>query len=80
VFACADALGWDRFGVVGHAGGWGEADAMIPVERGRRLAEAIPNARFAGLPGVGHTCQVEAPDEFIAAVAPFMDALAAGKH
>jgi 3-oxoadipate enol-lactonase len=52
---------------------WGEADSMIPVERGRRLAAAIPNARFIGLPGIGHTCQVEAPREFIAAVAPFLD-------
>lgn len=54
---------------------WGEADALIPVERGRRLAEAIPGARFVGLPGVGHTCQVEAPAEFAAALAPFLDAL-----
>jgi pimeloyl-ACP methyl ester carboxylesterase len=54
---------------------WGEADAMIPVERGRRLAEAIPGARFVGLPGIGHTCQVEAPAEFAAAVAPFLDAI-----
>jgi pimeloyl-ACP methyl ester carboxylesterase len=54
---------------------WGEADRMIPVERGRRLAEAVPGARFVGLPGVGHTCQVEAPAEFAAALAPFLDAL-----
>jgi len=49
---------------------------MIPVARGRRLAEAVPGARFAGLPGVGHTCQVEAPAEFAAALAPFLDAIA----
>jgi 3-oxoadipate enol-lactonase len=54
---------------------WGEADGMIPVERGRRLAESVPGARFVGLPGVGHTCQVEAPVEFAAALAPFLDAL-----
>jgi len=58
---------------------WGEADSMIPAERGRRLANAIPGARYAGLPGVGHTCQVEAPAEFVAAVAPFLDELAARK-
>jgi pimeloyl-ACP methyl ester carboxylesterase len=52
---------------------WGEADTMIPAERGRRLAAAIPGARYVGLPGVGHTCQIEAPQEFIAAVAPFLD-------
>ena len=56
---------------------WGEADSMIPAGRGQRLAEAIPGARYVGLPGVGHTCQVEAPAEFVAAVAPFLDQLAA---
>jgi len=54
---------------------WGEADTMVPVERGHRLAAAIPGARFVGLPGVGHTCQVEAPTEFAAALSPFLDAL-----
>jgi pimeloyl-ACP methyl ester carboxylesterase len=52
---------------------WGEADSMGPPERGRRLASAIPGARFIGLPGVGHTCQIEAPREFVAAVAPFLE-------
>lgn len=52
---------------------WGEADAMIPTERGKRLAAAIPGARYAGLPGVGHTCQIEDPEGFVAAVAPFLD-------
>jgi pimeloyl-ACP methyl ester carboxylesterase len=52
---------------------WGEADAMIVGDRGRRLAAAIPGARYAGLPGVGHTCQIEAPAEFVSAVAPFLD-------
>ena len=52
---------------------WGEDDVMDPVRFGRRLAEAIPGARFAGLPGVGHTCQIEAPAEFVAAVTPFLD-------
>jgi pimeloyl-ACP methyl ester carboxylesterase len=51
---------------------WGEADTMIAAERGHRLTAALANARYAGLPGVGHTCQIEAPQEFIAAVAPFL--------
>ncbi|HEX5414620.1 MAG TPA: alpha/beta hydrolase [Chloroflexota bacterium] len=55
---------------------WGEADAMIPTERGKRLAEAIPGAQYAGLSGVGHTCQIEAPAAFLAVVAPFLDATA----
>lgn len=56
---------------------WGEADTMISVEHAHQLVAAIPGARYAGLPGVGHTCQIEAPAEFVAAVAPFLDASAA---
>lgn len=55
---------------------WGEADALIPTERGKRLAEAIPGAQYVGLPGIGHTCQIEAPTAFIDAVVPFLDATA----
>jgi pimeloyl-ACP methyl ester carboxylesterase len=56
---------------------WGEADTMAPVQYAHQLVAAIPGARYAGLPGVGHTCQIEAPAEFVAAVAPFLDATAA---
>lgn len=52
---------------------WGEADSMSPTERGRRLARAIPGARYVELPGVGHTVQIEAPEEFVAVVAPFIE-------
>jgi pimeloyl-ACP methyl ester carboxylesterase len=52
---------------------WGEADSMNPPERGRRVVAAIPGARYAGLLGVGHTCQIEDPEGFIAALAPFLD-------
>jgi pimeloyl-ACP methyl ester carboxylesterase len=52
---------------------WGEADSMDPVRYGHRLAAAIPHARFVGLPGVGHTCQIEDPERFVASVAPFLD-------
>jgi len=57
---------------------WGESDAAMPPERGKRLAEAIPGARFVGLPGCGHLCQVECPDAFINALAPFLDDMASG--
>jgi pimeloyl-ACP methyl ester carboxylesterase len=52
---------------------WGEADTMIPASVGQQTAAAIPGARYAGIPGVGHTCQIEAPDEFVAIVGPFLD-------
>ena len=57
---------------------WGEADSTNLPDRGRRMAAAIPGARYAGLPGVGHTCQIEDPAGFVAAVAPFLDATSAG--
>jgi 2-succinyl-6-hydroxy-2,4-cyclohexadiene-1-carboxylate synthase len=38
----------------------GELDAKF-TELGRQLASAMPNARFAGIPGAGHAAQLEAP-------------------
>lgn len=32
----------------------GEADILIPVENGRRVAAAIPGARYIEVPGMGH--------------------------
>ena len=32
----------------------GEADILIPVENGRRVAAAIPGARYIEIPGMGH--------------------------
>ncbi|HVH08697.1 MAG TPA: alpha/beta hydrolase, partial [Gemmatimonadales bacterium] len=42
---------------------WGEEDRWIPIELGRRLAEAMPHAAFLSVPGAGHSVQEEAPDE-----------------
>jgi pimeloyl-ACP methyl ester carboxylesterase len=55
---------------------WGGADAILPAEWGTRLAAAIPGSRYAELPGIGHNPHNEAPDEFVASVAPFLDATA----
>jgi pimeloyl-ACP methyl ester carboxylesterase len=32
----------------------GDADILVPVENGRRVAAAIPGARFLEIPGMGH--------------------------
>jgi pimeloyl-ACP methyl ester carboxylesterase len=40
---------------------WGEQDAWIPAEHGRRLAELIPGAGFELIPGAGHLVQHDAP-------------------
>ena len=39
----------------------GDADPLIPVGNGMRLAQLIPCARYVELPGVGHIVPVEAP-------------------
>ena len=50
---------------------YGERD-LVPVECARRIAEAIPGARFVRLGGVGHFCYLEAPDAVRAIVAEFL--------
>ncbi len=40
---------------------WGEDDPWIPLERGKALNDAVKNATFTTLPGVGHMPQLENP-------------------
>ena len=40
----------------------GENDVITPVEEMRRMAAAIPNARFVVVPDVGHMAPMEAPE------------------
>jgi pimeloyl-ACP methyl ester carboxylesterase len=47
---------------------WGEADRLCPAEGAELLAERLPHARIAMLPGVGHTPQVEAPEVVVGAI------------
>jgi pimeloyl-ACP methyl ester carboxylesterase len=42
---------------------WGEADPWLPAAVGAELAERIPGARLALLPGSGHLVQEDQPDE-----------------
>jgi pimeloyl-ACP methyl ester carboxylesterase len=44
---------------------WGEEDAWIPIEQGRKLAGAIPGARFVSIPDAGHLVLEEAPGRLI---------------
>lgn len=53
----------------------GEADATAPPRGMARLAAAIPGARFATLPGVGHLLPLEAPVAFHAEVLDFLGGL-----
>lgn len=51
---------------------WGEQDAIVPLEIGRRLHEAIPNARLVILPDTGHIPQEEQPEATLAEIEAFM--------
>ena len=46
----------------------GTDDRLIPVERGRELAQGIEGARLVELDGVGHLPQLEAPAELAAEI------------
>ena len=51
---------------------WGQADKMIPVANAADYQRAMPQARLAVLPGVGHLPQEEAPAASLAEVAAFL--------
>jgi pimeloyl-ACP methyl ester carboxylesterase len=52
---------------------YGEADRRSPVEVvARDLHARIPGSRLVVLPGVGHQCDMEAPDRFNAEVRSFL--------
>ncbi|QUX26569.1 alpha/beta fold hydrolase [Nocardiopsis akebiae] len=51
---------------------WGGEDTWLPLDRGRRLAAAIPGARLRVLPGAGHLVQEDAPAELTAALLDFL--------
>lgn len=51
----------------------GERDAKF-VALGRRLAAALPRARFEVVPGAGHPVHLERPDALVAAVQGFLAA------
>ncbi|MCE2949014.1 MAG: alpha/beta hydrolase [Betaproteobacteria bacterium] len=47
---------------------FGEADSVVPVAEGRRIAGLLPGATIDVLPGVGHVPHVEAPAETLRAL------------
>lgn len=51
---------------------WGEADAVIPIEQGRRMVGEMPNATLITYPGVGHAAQEEAPEQTVADAIAFL--------
>ena len=55
----------------------GDQDKVVPLADTRRVAETLPNATLAILPGCGHVPQEECPTQFQQAVAPWLLAQAA---
>jgi pimeloyl-ACP methyl ester carboxylesterase len=51
---------------------WGEHDTLVPIEIGRELVSALPNARLAVIPGAGHTPMWERPADFNRLVLEFL--------
>ena len=50
----------------------GAEDALVPPYLGRELAEHIPDAQYAELPGVGHSANLEGRGEFNRVVREFL--------
>jgi pimeloyl-ACP methyl ester carboxylesterase len=55
----------------------GEEDGLTPPAESEAMAKAIPGATLARIPAAGHLANVEAPDAFLAALAPFLNRLPA---
>lgn len=56
---------WERLGAL-HVPAlvvWGRDDALVPVETGRRLSDALPHAHYFALDGCGHLPTIEKPYE-----------------
>jgi 3-oxoadipate enol-lactonase len=52
----------------------GDADALIPVERGREMKAALPSAYYVELPGLGHMPMMENPQAVADALKFFVGA------
>lgn len=52
---------------------WGEEDRLLPVEQGRRWAEAVPSAELEELAGVGHHPQYDEPERISELILEFLD-------
>ena len=59
---------------------WGSRDAVIPVSHARDAHEAIPGSRLEIIEGVGHSPQVEAPEEFLAVLNDFIETTPAAHY
>ncbi len=54
---------------------WGEADAFIPVSRGRQLREVLPTSTLITYPGAGHQPWRDVPEAFTRDLLAFLGLL-----
>lgn len=52
---------------------WGEEDRVIPLAQADLLAQALPHSRKVVLPGAGHACYLDRPDDFHRELVAFLD-------
>ena len=47
---------------------YGEEDVPLPIERAQAMADALPDATLARIPGAGHSVNLERPKAMNAAI------------
>ena len=50
----------------------GDGDEATPAPMAKELASLVPGARYVELPGLAHVPQLQATQQFLAAITPFM--------
>jgi 3-oxoadipate enol-lactonase len=53
----------------------GDSDSLPPPDQARAMAQAIPGARFALIPGAGHLPPVEQPDRVLTQLRDFLKSI-----
>lgn len=53
---------------------WGELDARSPLSVARQFEESVPDSELVVIPGAGHVCQLERPEQLNEAVRNFCHA------
>jgi len=67
-----DATDWLATFVIPTLVVCGEQDTITPIDEMKRMAERIPNARFAPMANAGHLPPVETPENFSLAIKNFL--------
>ena len=77
--ACAELASLDLRGDVGALtmpllAMAGDGDEATPATMAKELASLVPGARYVELPGLAHVPQLQATQQFLTAISPFMAA------